>query len=98
MIRIEFDTDNAAFEEDKHWEIVRILKAICQQIEELRDPPCIITDRNGNTIGTVEITQEVLGIHPCRICGRLIEIKEQPCRLCICKIFERYTQRKKGVK
>ena len=56
MVRIEFETDNAAFENDlKHWEIVRILKAICQQIEELRDP-CIITDRNGNTIGTIEIT------------------------------------------
>lgn len=49
-MKLSFDTDNAAFENNLEIEVVRVLKKVIAQIETGRtDAP--ILDRNGNLIG-----------------------------------------------
>ena len=67
-IRIEFSTANAAFEDDPH-EINRIIKTAIPKVhsQRIRKSGCVCTtfeaddrlfDLNGNTCGTVEVTDE----------------------------------------
>lgn len=51
MVRIEFATDNAAFEEAPATEAARILKAIARQIETGAAFDGTIYDINGNRVG-----------------------------------------------
>lgn len=53
-MRIEFTTDNAAFE-DKENEIAWILKKLARQIEEEGQKHGAILDSNGNKVGFWEI-------------------------------------------
>lgn len=67
IIRIEFCTDNAAFEDDFATEVRRVLEQatwkVCRQMN--RSPGCMCTapesddkllDTNGNTCGKVEVS------------------------------------------
>ena len=58
MIKIEFDTGNAAFNNCEGIESARILTKLCQHLEfhsaELNNDTYIIKDLNGNTIGTMK--------------------------------------------
>lgn len=59
MFSLSFDTDNIAFTEaESPTEIARILRALADRIEEadLEDQEGIVQDRNGNTVGTFEMT------------------------------------------
>lgn len=51
-IKIEFETNNAAFDEAYEWEVKRILERIASRLEV--DPNCEylpIMDSNGNKVG-----------------------------------------------
>ena len=52
--KIQFSTENAAFSDNKEYEIARILRGIAQRIENGIDCGKII-DINGNTIGKFEV-------------------------------------------
>lgn len=54
MIRVEFDTDNAAFEEALENESARILRVAADLIENgsVSGP---LLDANGNTVGFFEV-------------------------------------------
>ncbi|NBU04203.1 MAG: hypothetical protein EBT60_07865 [Bacteroidetes bacterium] len=59
-ITIEFDTDNAAFEDDRINEVNYILKQVTERVTDSMDwddSPIrtAISDSNGNRIGTVVI-------------------------------------------
>ena len=58
MIKIEFDTGNAAFNNCEGIESARILTDLCKHLEfhstELNNDNYIIKDLNGNTIGTMK--------------------------------------------
>ena len=59
MIKIEFDTGNAAFNNCEGIESARILAKLCQHLEfhgenELNNETIIIKDLNGNTIETMK--------------------------------------------
>jgi len=58
MIKIEFDTGNAAFNNCEGIESARILAKLCQHLEfhstKLSNDTYIIKDLNGNTIGTMK--------------------------------------------
>jgi len=63
MIKIEFDTGNAAFNNCEGIESARILTKLCQHLEfhgenELNNETIIIKDLNGNTIGTMKTERE----------------------------------------
>lgn len=50
-MKIEFNTDNDAFTEDKPHECIRILQDICRRVA-LGDTQGTIRDINGNVIGS----------------------------------------------
>lgn len=50
-LKIEFDSGNAAFEDDPVEETVRILRTIARQIESGRTGEQTVHDVNGNSIG-----------------------------------------------
>lgn len=58
-IRIQFDTDNAAFQDyphgDGNWEeeVKAIMKQATAQLLGSMDGDCKLRDTNGNTIGTI---------------------------------------------
>lgn len=54
-LKIEFETDNAAFDTDKAAETARILHEIADQISDGWDA-CSIRDINGNRIGAMEVS------------------------------------------
>jgi hypothetical protein len=58
-IVIEFDTENAAFEDDRYAEVNRILnnanKRIMQCLDDGNDIRVPIKDINGNRVGILEI-------------------------------------------
>lgn len=53
MIRVEIDTDNAAFTPRPGREIARILRRLARDFER-DEAPRKLFDSNGNTIGTVD--------------------------------------------
>lgn len=55
-IKIEFDTDNAAFEEDPKYELRRVLQLVTERLCERpgRKTSGVILDANGNKVGTYE--------------------------------------------
>lgn len=53
MLKIQFETENQAFE-NKEQEIVRILKRIIEQVEQGKKQS-LINDVNGNTVGEFRI-------------------------------------------
>lgn len=58
-ITIEFDTENAAFEDDRFSEVGRILQMAEREVMDCLDDGCgirvPIKDSNGNRVGTLEI-------------------------------------------
>lgn len=50
-LRIDFDSDNAAFDDDPVGETVRILRDIAEKIESGRQGDSAIHDINGNNLG-----------------------------------------------
>lgn len=55
MIRIEINTDNAAFDgSDERTEIARILKTLADKIEQHHNPE-VIMDVNGNRCGSIKV-------------------------------------------
>lgn len=57
MLRIEFETDNDAFEDSLTSEVARILREIANKIENGDDlGGGSVKDVNGNTIGSWELT------------------------------------------
>jgi hypothetical protein len=53
MIKVEFETENAAFEEYKDLEVARIFREMADKIEA-GVPIEVVRDINGNRVGTVE--------------------------------------------
>ena len=59
-VTIEFDTDNAAFDDGFHMEITRVMKSAKDVLSESCNNTNInrqLIDSNGNRIGYVTITQ-----------------------------------------
>ena len=58
-INIEFDTDNAAFEDDRFGEATRILTRAKEKVMDCLNDGCSIRvpikDSNGNRVGVLEI-------------------------------------------
>lgn len=58
-INIEFDTENAAFEDNRFAEVSRILTRVKEEVMECLDDGCgirvPIKDTNGNRVGVLEI-------------------------------------------
>lgn len=55
---IEIETDNAAFDIRPQDEVARILKELSERLErDVVSPPARLRDINGNTVGSVRITQ-----------------------------------------
>lgn len=54
-ISIAIDTDNAAFEDDRDAEVLRILRAWLARDSALRADVRPLSDINGNTVGSVTI-------------------------------------------
>ena len=58
-INIEFDTDNAAFEDDRFGEVTRILTRAKEKVTDSLNDCCgirvPIKDTNGNRVGVLEI-------------------------------------------
>ena len=52
IVRVEFRTDNAAFEDYRNFGIATILNGIAYQIQDLDQTEGVIRDVNGNRIGT----------------------------------------------
>ena len=52
IVRIEFKTDNAAFDDYRNFGIATILNGIAYQIQDLQQTEGVIRDGNGNAIGT----------------------------------------------
>lgn len=52
IVRIEFHTDNAAFDDYRSFGIATILNGIAYQIEHMYQTEGVIRDANGNRIGT----------------------------------------------
>lgn len=50
MFKIEFETDNSAFEDGGSYEVARVLKDIADAVESGITHDCIM-DYNGNVIG-----------------------------------------------
>jgi len=53
MIKITIKTGNSAFEDDKEYEIARILNKLAKDIS-LGKEPTKLMDINGNSVGKVE--------------------------------------------
>ena len=56
MITITINTDNAAFQDNESFEVIRILQRL---VDSIRDggyiqPSYTLRDLNGNTVGTLE--------------------------------------------
>jgi len=51
MIKIEIQTDNAAFSEGGGYEVARILRELATKIEGGHDGPIPLMDINGNRVG-----------------------------------------------
>ena len=58
MLKIEFNTDNAAFSDDLEMETVAILERITNTIKEGFRRDGTIRDTNGNTIGSWSLTAD----------------------------------------
>lgn len=59
MIRIEFDTDNAAFADDFFFmECEGILHDLAEQISDGRTGEIPLYDFNGNRVGTAHVSQD----------------------------------------
>ena len=58
-INIEFDTDNAAFEDDRFGEVTRIITRAKEKVMDCLNDGCgirvPIKDTNGNRVGVLEI-------------------------------------------
>ena len=61
MFKLEFETRNAAFDDenggDANDEIARILRSVAMKVEEGREKGRIM-DANGNAVGTWECTKD----------------------------------------
>jgi hypothetical protein len=60
MFQMEFNTGNAAFEDSKHAEIARILRAAAKVIEDEQHVERSIHDANGNRIGGCRMVKATL--------------------------------------
>ena len=52
IVRIEFHTDNAAFEDYRNFGIATILNGIAYKLQYLDQTEGVVRDFNGNAIGT----------------------------------------------
>jgi hypothetical protein len=57
MFKIEFATDNAAFDDDGAGEVARILRAVADQVEA-GGGQGQARDYNGNTVGQWSLTED----------------------------------------
>lgn len=57
MFRLEIATDNAAFDDDPHTEIARILAAVAARVAD-REDHGTIRDLNGGTVGSFQHQDE----------------------------------------
>lgn len=56
MFKIEIETGNAAFEDDRNMELARILRQIAERLENGEDAGRVL-DINGNKVGSFEIEE-----------------------------------------
>ncbi len=56
MFKLQIDTNNQAFSEDKVCEVVRILKDAILKLEQGNDKRGILLDTNGNLVGNYTLT------------------------------------------
>ena len=56
-IRITINTDNAAFEQDRDFEVARILQAAARHIEVTGDYSWPLRDANGDTVGKISASK-----------------------------------------
>lgn len=54
QIQITINTNNDAFEDNKHGEVARLLRKIADDLEHRSFAPVHIMDINGNKVGTIE--------------------------------------------
>lgn len=54
MFRMDIKTDNAAFEEDRNGEVIRLLKRVIEQIENGEEDGSLL-DINGNKVGKFKL-------------------------------------------
>jgi hypothetical protein len=56
MFKIEIETGNAAFEDDRNMELARILRQIAERLENGEDAGRVL-DINGNKVGSFEMEE-----------------------------------------
>lgn len=56
MFKIEIETGNAAFEDDRNMELARILRQIAERLENGENAGRVL-DINGNKVGSFEIEE-----------------------------------------
>ena len=56
-LTITINTDNAAFERDAFEEVSRILRELSDELKH-RSIPTKVRDINGNTVGTVRVSED----------------------------------------
>ena len=57
MLKIEIETGNAAFEDDRNMELERILRQIAERLENGEDAGRVL-DINGNKVGSFEMEED----------------------------------------
>ncbi|MFA5436896.1 MAG: hypothetical protein WC372_12730 [Candidatus Neomarinimicrobiota bacterium] len=57
MFKIEIETGNAAFEDDRNMELARILRQIAERLENGEDAGRVL-DINGNKVGSFEMEED----------------------------------------
>lgn len=57
MLKIEIETGNAAFEDDRNMELARILRQIAERLENGEDAGRVL-DINGNKVGSFEMEED----------------------------------------
>ena len=57
MFKIEIETGNAAFEDDRNMELARILRQIAERLENGENTGWV-RDINGNKVGKFEIEED----------------------------------------
>lgn len=55
--QVEFDTDNAAFDEVPASEIARILRRVADVVVQNGDFDGVVVDANGNVVGSYSLTK-----------------------------------------
>lgn len=57
MFKVEIETGNAAFEDDRNMELARILRQIAERLENGEDAGRVL-DINGNKVGSFEMEED----------------------------------------